>query len=162
MSDEQRTTYRCPSPEDGQRAVLRLSGRDTVVDFFDQSAGGFSIESPKKLHLDDDQMVLLRTCVGWCEAKVIHQEVIGGRTRVGLQRCRELPDPRDAGWSASQPSSRRALGLLSAVVVVFLWSQMFTAGWLSGERRPLPVYEFVTGLVANHNPASVDTLPAAE
>lgn len=158
MSDNQRTTYRCASPPPGQKAVLKLGGRDHVVMLFDQSAGGIAVEFDGRLKAKVGDVVRIRTCTGWTEATVVHRQVAEGATRLGLERFNELPDPREPVWSLQPGKSRRSLGLLAAVLVVFLAGQMMNAGWFSGNAQPLKVYEIFSDLLgkdARPTPAAV-------
>lgn len=147
MSDNERTTYRCASPPPGQKAVLKLRGRDHVVMLYDQSAGGITVEFAGRLKAKVGDVVRVRTCTGWTEATIVHRHVEDGTTRLGLERFGELPDPREPAWSLQPGKSRRSLGLLAAVLVVFLACQMMTADWFSGSAQPLKVYDFFSDLL---------------
>lgn len=154
MSEDNRNTYRCVSTSEVQQAVVKINGRKTVVSLSNQSAGGFLIESAKKLPARVGGSVLVRTSTGWSEVRVIRKEVVDGVTRLGLERWVDLPDPRDVPWRSHRSSTRRNLALLAAVVLVFLWSQMFTAGWFLGESKPLEVLDYFSALMDHDSQSS--------
>lgn len=153
MHNEQRTSYRCAAGP-SQQALLKVRGRDFPVTLADQSAGGIAVEYEGRLKATVGETMRVRTCTGWTEATVVHFQVVAGTTRIGLERAGELPDPREPVWSLQGGQSRKSLGLLAAVLVIFCWCQMLMAGWLTGQPRPLNLHQ-VFGLSGPETHSSV-------
>ena len=142
MTIEQRNSYRCPSAEDGQKAVIKVGQRKVVVELVNQSAGGFSVTAKGNLRVREGKVVLVRTSAGWFQAQVIHKETSGGQTSLGLIRLADLPDPRDAqlvksggcklGRAGSGSTSAGSLLMLTIVFGVAFWGFMLNFAWFRG------------------------------
>lgn len=94
MKSNQRNTYRCASIDPEQRAVLKVGRKQIVVELVDQSMGGFAVRGLGKIRVKMGQVVRLRTSNGWSIVEVIHVSQEGKRSRIGLRRLDDLPDPR--------------------------------------------------------------------
>ena len=142
MTTEQRNSYRCPTTDDGQKAVIKLGHRKVVVALTNQSAGGFSVTAKGNLKVREGKVLLMRTSAGWFQAQVIHREMCGGQTSLGLIRLADLPDPRDAqlvksgGRKFEQTcgGSTSAGSLLMVAIVAGLafWGFMLNFAWFRG------------------------------
>lgn len=94
MKSNQRSTYRCRTIEPSQRAVLKVGRKQVVVELLDESMGGFAVQSLDRIRVKFGQVLKLRTRVGWSVVEVIHIARLGSRSRIGLRRLDDLPDPR--------------------------------------------------------------------
>jgi len=108
-------------------ALLKWGWKRWQVRLLDQSADGFSIALPGPIGVRVGSKLLLRCASGWSEAEVVHLRQLGGVTRIGLYRLRDLPEDarlKGAGpWAwlhDSQRSSGR--GWLNWCLIVTLWA----------------------------------------
>lgn len=145
MSTNQRSSYRCATPDPGAKAVFRVGRRKIVAELLDQSAGGFSIRYRGRPRVRIGHTAKLRTHAGWSEVTVVHVERIGGDTRLGLQRERELLDPRDErmlvrpsvpplfGTSGIRLSSPAVV--LMVILIAAVWGSAIQPRWLTSLAR---------------------------
>jgi hypothetical protein len=142
MTTEQRKSYRCPTTDDGQKAVIKLGQRKFIVALTNQSAGGFSVTAKGNLRVRVGKVLLVRTSAGWFQAQVIHRQTCGGQTSLGLIRLADLPDPRDAHlvrsggrkFEQATGGSTSAGSLLMVAIVAGLafWGFMLNFAWFRG------------------------------
>lgn len=142
MTIEQRNSYRCQSIDERQKAVLKIAGREVVTELVDQSAGGFSVATSKKLRVREGKVLLVRTSAGWFQAQVIHNQRSEGKTTLGMVRLADLPDPRDA--QLVKPGGRKlertggnttSTGVFLVVAIVAtlgFWVFMGNFAWFGG------------------------------
>jgi hypothetical protein len=179
MTEEQRDSYRCATINDEQKAVLKIRGRDVVVRLLDQSAGGFSVSSRKRLRVRKGQRLLVRTSGGWFEAEVAYREVIDRETRVGLERVADLPDPRDRNPNLSRGrqwftvrsgSSSAGTALMAAIgITLVFWFFLANFAWFgesAGPEKHLSMKKFATRVLDRigawaERESSVSESPAA-
>ncbi|HUG70403.1 MAG TPA: hypothetical protein VMM76_21820 [Pirellulaceae bacterium] len=142
MTAEQRKSYRCPSADDTQQAVIQVGQREVVVVLTNQSAGGFSVTAKGDLRVREGKVLLMRTSAGWFQAQVIHKQTGGGQTCLGLVRLADLPDPRDAQLvkrggptlehAGTGPTSAGPSLLLAIVAGLAFWGFMLHVVWFRG------------------------------
>ncbi len=146
MTTEQRNSYRCGSIGESQKAVLKIRNREVVVSLTNQSAGGFSVTTTQNLHVNKGKTLLVRTSAGWFEAEVVHKQVAGGNTTLGLVRLADVADRRDAelvnpGGGLFEQTGKAAaksseLLMLTIVAAIAFWCSMWFQGvGDSGARR---------------------------
>jgi hypothetical protein len=142
MTTDQRNSFRCPSTDDGQKAVLQVGQRQVVVLLTNQSAGGFSVTAEGNLRVREGQVLLMRTSAGWFQAQVIHKQTSDGQTSLGLIRLADLPDPRDAQLikrggrkferAGSGSTSAGSLLLVAIVAGLAFWGCLLNFAWFRG------------------------------
>ncbi|MBC8350706.1 MAG: hypothetical protein H8E66_01885 [Planctomycetes bacterium] len=142
MSTEQRHSFRCPSPDEGQKAVIKIAQREVVVELTNQSSGGFSVTAKGGLRIREGKVLLVRTSAGWFQARVIHKQKSGGWTTLGMVRLADLPDPRDARLVkpggrkfegvGSGSTSAGTLLLVTIIAGLGFWGLMLNFTWFRG------------------------------
>lgn len=142
MTAERRKSYRCPSADDTQLAVIQVGQRKVVVALTNQSAGGFSVTAEGNLRVREGKVLLMRTSAGWFQAQVIHKQTSGGQTCLGLVRVADLPDPRDQQLvkrgvptlehAATGSTSAGPSLLLTIVAGLAFWGFMLSVVWFRG------------------------------
>lgn len=109
---ENRRSFRCPVPEEGVRAELRIGRRRIPVQLHDESAGGFAVTAAECLDVKRSDVFQLHFDSRVFDVSLIHlfeqgpkDPARGARTyRIGLQRLGEIVAPPSAG-----PLSQRLL-----------------------------------------------------
>lgn len=130
MDCDQRKTFRILVPDGQLQAVLKVGRRAVTVRMVDSSAGGFAVASHEVLPVKRGDVLRLRTSAGWHEVRVVRQESFSDGMLIGVQRLKDIDDPRQlqgtTGWldSLFLPSSGE-LGGSTAV-------RLFTVGALAG------------------------------
>lgn len=164
MTPEQRHSYRCESIDERQKAVIKVNGRDLVVQLMNQSAGGFSVSTSNKLRVREGKTVRVRTSAGWFEAQVVHKQVVDGNTVLGLVRIGDLADPRDA--QLVKPGGRRfevtggggttpgAFLMLMIVAALAFWCAMWFQGIGGTAIRRVDLGAFVSRVIDTVKPAA--------
>ncbi len=159
MTTEHRNSYRCESIDEGQKAVIKVGGRDVIAQVINQSAGGFSVSITTTLRVSEGKTLRVRTSAGWFEAQVIHKQVVDGTTTLGLVRVREFSDPRDAQLvksggrkyetcgSGSTPSG--VLLMLMIVAAMAFWCSMWFQGVGGSAVRRVNLNAYVSQFVGD-------------
>lgn len=107
---DQRRSFRCGVPEPHQEAELKIGWRCFPVSLFNESSGGFAAWMKGGPRVQVDDVLELRTTVGWFQVRVVYVSPVpasesqddscGAAVRVGLQRLHDLrakPDDEAVG-----------------------------------------------------------------
>jgi hypothetical protein len=137
MFQERRATFRCPVQSHDGPALLKVSGKELVVQLIEESAGGFGVVATQVKGLREGQEAMLTTTAGRYEVRIAHLTQVGETTRVGLNRLADLNDKtrtRLFGWlpfRAATPQSRgwAALLLFALCGCFFFWGTAFPSAW---------------------------------
>ncbi|MCA9164570.1 MAG: hypothetical protein KDA62_16385 [Planctomycetales bacterium] len=121
MSDDRRTSFRCPVGDEFAQAVLCYGSSKLPVHLLEQSAGGFGIQASRPLPLRENQRVLLKTSQGVFETFVVHNTSTESGSRIGLRRVSELSGKSaTTGKVEAKPTSRFPVGVLALCGAFFI------------------------------------------
>ncbi|MDA1051887.1 MAG: hypothetical protein O3C40_15585 [Planctomycetota bacterium] len=142
MTAEQRNSYRCQNIDLDQKAVIRVGQREVVAELINRSADGFSVTAKGSLRVREGKVLFVRTSAGWFQAQVIHKQMSGDQTTLGLVRLADLPDPRDAQLvkpggrklerTGSGSTSTGTLLLITIVAGLTFWGFLLNFTWFRG------------------------------
>lgn len=143
MSGDKRKSFRIMPPAGQATAVLRLGGRDESVRLVDESIGGFCIGCKPGMRLKMGQVLKLRTARGWHEVRLVRCESLCDGLLVGLERIRDLDDPRLQLAIDRAGSSKFGVFGVGAVICLLLFVLASLLAdcrlpFLSGRRMPDP------------------------
>jgi hypothetical protein len=101
MDTDQRKSFRILVPDGQEQAVLKFGRRSLTVRMVDSSAGGFAVASPEALNVKRGDVLRLRTSAGWHEVRIVRLESFSDGMLIGLERLREIDDPRQLQGTTS-------------------------------------------------------------
>ena len=117
MGTDQRKSFRILVPIGQDQAVLKIGLRSAPVRLIDASAGGFAVASPDPLHVKRGDVLQLRTNAGWHEIRVVRLESFSDGVLIGVERLRDIDDPR--GPTAVRVFTVGAVA--AAILAGFVW-----------------------------------------
>ena len=143
MCGDKRKTFRIIPPPGQATAILRLGARDESVRLVDESIGGFCIGCKPGMRLQIGQVLKLRTARGWHEVRLVRCEALCDGLLVGLERIRDLDDPRLQLAIDRTGSSKFGFFGVSAVICLLLFVLASLLAdcrlpFLAGRRMPDP------------------------
>ncbi|QDU96504.1 PilZ domain-containing protein [Lignipirellula cremea] len=137
MTENRRTSYRCPVRSNDEVAILRTRRRDLVVRIIDESAGGLSIQVENSKELSEGEILSIAHNSSCFEVRVayLREQAEDGKWRVGLERRGELKYLHSAGvfHGVTFRDFTASFGLLAVTsAILFMIWHMSPPEWKKG------------------------------
>jgi hypothetical protein len=120
MNREQRRSFRIQVPEGRERGTLYLGAIPVEVRIMDESAGGYAVALLTDAEIQQNQVLVLKTATGTCQARVARIEQFDDGQLLGLVRLEDVDEAPEPGLQSSWREGPHPL------------EKAFRGGWTTG------------------------------